>query len=728
MKVENNTSRVVRSDEFKESHFGVRSNQDLVHIFNVLRNKMYTNKILAVLREYSTNAQDAHIESGKPDLPIVVTLPNTLSPYLKIRDFGKGLSDDDVRNVYAMYGASTKRESNDFNGQLGFGSKAAFSYCDSFNITSYQGGKSISYEAYIDESGLGAVAEVFRADTHEPDGILITVPVKEGDIGNFHNTAADFYPYFTPTPELINFSRGLTKKEYVYEGADWALENRSGYYNTRMNAIMGNVCYPIDTLAIQNNAPRNEWQHVQSLFNTCLDMHFPIGDLSIAATREGLEYDKKTVRSIVKKLLQIKGELEQYLLSAFDDCNDIVEARLTYAKLSKSVFYSLRRALNIHNFDWNGFSISSSEFSIPQEVRKQGFTACSITEDSSLKSGLRKVNYWGGQGHTKTHFSIGENVALVINDATDRWQRRCAALLENSKYKTLMVFTFPTPTLFDEFKKATGIDDKYFINLKDWEPAALPARKRTYNKKANAKCFRLVDHNKSIRVLSGCWEEADVDIKNDSGVYVPINKYRVVFNGLEHHPHCLKETLRILAFWGVDVESQLVGFKAKVVKEKIVNDPSWRSLESIMQDLVKSKTSSEELQQFVAWNKVKREFFNSGNNSFFTECYWNELEKFQNQNSETVKLLRIAKQCETLRNKKDREIKDINFILSLLCDQEGCNTSIKKTQQALEEMKALVAAHDSRYPLIKYSLVAKKDHVIDYINAIELLYNQGDAK
>ena len=74
-----------QSDDFQSVSFGIKES-GLSHIFNVLRNQLYSDKVLAVIREYSTNAVDAHAEVGKLDEPIKVTLPNQLSPSFKVRD------------------------------------------------------------------------------------------------------------------------------------------------------------------------------------------------------------------------------------------------------------------------------------------------------------------------------------------------------------------------------------------------------------------------------------------------------------------------------------------------------------------------------------------------------------------------------------------------------------------------------------------------------------------
>ena len=84
---------VKQSEDFKSYSFGIKK-EGLAHIFNVLRNQLYSDKVLAIIREYSTNGVDAHTEVGKLDKPIKVTLPNQLSPYFKVRDYGRGLTEE----------------------------------------------------------------------------------------------------------------------------------------------------------------------------------------------------------------------------------------------------------------------------------------------------------------------------------------------------------------------------------------------------------------------------------------------------------------------------------------------------------------------------------------------------------------------------------------------------------------------------------------------------------
>ncbi len=186
-----------------ESFFNVKQ-ENLAHIFGILRNQLYSDKILAVVREYCTNAMDANIDAGVPDCPIQVSIPNAFSPVFKVRDFGKGLSEEQVYNIFGSYGESTKRNTNEQTGCLGLGSKSAFSYVDSFLFTSYNGGVKTVYSAYIDETEIGKITRLTVEPSSEPSGIEITVNVKTGDFGAFHDRAFEVLRYFTPKPIIHN--------------------------------------------------------------------------------------------------------------------------------------------------------------------------------------------------------------------------------------------------------------------------------------------------------------------------------------------------------------------------------------------------------------------------------------------------------------------------------------------------------------------------------------------
>ena len=104
---------------FETSQFAVG---DINFIVDMFADKVYTKKERAVIRELACNAHDSHVMAGTTDVPFDVHLPTQLESWFSIRDYGTGLSDRDIRNVFSGIGISTKRDSNEVIGCFGIGS------------------------------------------------------------------------------------------------------------------------------------------------------------------------------------------------------------------------------------------------------------------------------------------------------------------------------------------------------------------------------------------------------------------------------------------------------------------------------------------------------------------------------------------------------------------------------------------------------------------------------
>lgn len=59
--------------------------------FSTLSSGIYSHVIPTVVRELSSNAYDAHIANGTPDLPFSVGCPNVFDPHFTVTDWGTGL-------------------------------------------------------------------------------------------------------------------------------------------------------------------------------------------------------------------------------------------------------------------------------------------------------------------------------------------------------------------------------------------------------------------------------------------------------------------------------------------------------------------------------------------------------------------------------------------------------------------------------------------------------------
>ena len=214
--------------------------------FNILSSGLYANKIRAVIRELSCNAVDSHVAAGKGDVPFEVHLPNSLDAYFSVRDFGTGLSHDQVTSIYTTYFESTKTDSNSFIGALGLGSKSPFSYTDNFTVTAIKDGKRGIYSAFINGDGVPSIALMMEEETDEPNGVEIKFSVNERyDFNKFREEAREVYEHFKLKPQITG-SSGFTFNTHEYETMDiipgvHSLPNPRGYSSLKSVAVMGNI-------------------------------------------------------------------------------------------------------------------------------------------------------------------------------------------------------------------------------------------------------------------------------------------------------------------------------------------------------------------------------------------------------------------------------------------------------------------------------------------------------
>ena len=241
MKLHANTHTVEKSGQFEESQFSIEAS---AKAFMILSDGLYSNKILAVIRELSTNAYDSHIDAGRGEKPFEVHLPTRLEPHFHVRDYGTSMTHEQCMTLYTTYFRSTRNNSNDAVGCLGLGSKAPFAYSDSFTVEAFLNGEKRVYAAHRDANGSPTFCLMDTVSTDEEDGIKVSLPVQINDIETFRKEARNVYEYFNVRPNLniddIYYRDGNTL--LGGEDGSWKFLDR-----THSNAIvMGQICYPID--------------------------------------------------------------------------------------------------------------------------------------------------------------------------------------------------------------------------------------------------------------------------------------------------------------------------------------------------------------------------------------------------------------------------------------------------------------------------------------------------
>ena len=609
MITKSSNATLAQSQDFKSYTFGIKES-GLSHIFNVLRNQLYSDKVLAVIREYSCNAVDAHTEVGKKDVPIEVTLPNALMLELKVRDFGRGLTEKEIGEIYAMYGESTKRGTNEQIGQLGLGCKSAFAYGDNFVINSFTQGTKTSYNAFIDPSQVGRISKLSEESTDEENGIEIVIPVKREDCDEFYRKAVNLFAYFEVKPKVngvdsAKFEEDSGKGGVLVEGDSWKV-----YRHGDPVAVMGNIAYPLDNYAldIHQSYGRNNSQDKDHLRYHLLDssvlLKFDIGDLEISASREALQYTDFTKKNIIEKLDEVLKDIPSKVGQRFDNCNTLWEAKCFWQETFAygGVGHSLSNIVSKSGVIWKGQKIGDGTFNFAKSDIKLSSHNGQADWDCQLLH-FTKPNSYGKRKRVKGDFVNSilahPNIAVVLDDRVSAHGRlnRIAPMMEEYEsrnkddklYDSVYLLKFDSPSsqkdVLDKVKldiDLISLNSLSSVKLRDIYPSNSTGKSNPTIKSTKHTTKEFVfDESHKGHAYDNCrsdWFVEDiVDIKEDEGIYLQVEKFFVLGKSCDEiHPHKIQKQIELLKELKIDIPP-LYSFKKG--KENKDGDDKWDILE-----------------------------------------------------------------------------------------------------------------------------------------------------
>ena len=585
---ENRTIR--QSNDFEKVTMGIKA-KNMAHILKLLSSP-YSNPIQAVIREYSTNAWDEHVKWGI-EKPFRVSLPTAFEPVFKVRDFAKGLTHEQVVDIYSQYGESTKRDEEDemanlFNGQIGIGAKSGLCYgTKSFSISSYVEGVMTVYNCYTEENGLPTYAKLFSAETDEPDGLEVSIPVDPADINKFHTEATRVYTYFVVKPEILNALPSVSfdrpKAQQDLEGTTWRLTG-----NSKSFIIMGNVAYPIDKSQIDNA------RGADGILVDCgIEIEVPIGDVSMAISREALEYTPKTKANVNKAINAVVDELSAMVETKFTNAPDIWEAKIQY----RQVFFELGQIgtalakILKGKINWQGILVDSDGWGIDNADSNAIVIeySKSYNKNRTLKS-----------ERSKRITAKKKNVVILNDLGTGKGSPgRIQELYKKTDFDTAYVLLFKDDKAKDDFFTLHQLDTVPMLSLQNLDKPAINRQAMGHNTKHQLKCFKWDDTKVSYGLNSGAWQPETVDIENGSGVYVMIERFEAIApNKKTFSPYYLKHSLLSkLTDLGITLPDIYAIKPSMLEKKKLgsgwVNLWDWVKIE--LDKLVASNTVSQDL-------------------------------------------------------------------------------------------------------------------------------------
>jgi hypothetical protein len=376
--------------------------------FRILSSSLYKEKILAIVRELSCNAFDAHVSAGWAARPFDVHLPNNFEPFFSVRDYGPALSPDQIANVFTTYFESTKTETNDQIGGFGLGCKSPLAYVDSFTVISRFEGFKRTYTVFFDEQDTPSIVlmsedDISQPDTFEEAGLEVQLAVRSESYREFKEKAQQVFRYFDPQPNVIGSGEyKVDVPEVVMAGPGYELV--AGHGNS--HAIMGVVAYPLDAGSVKLTSVGRDF-----ISSTALDVRFEVGEIEITAGREELSYDQKTKNTISARVDSIMDDLTRRIFRDVMACETEFAARRYYGKFLNR-FPALKRLFPSSAILYRGRMIDGGHFRINLREDFKGLTFLHYSFDYSKPSAA----IFSSDRSLDVSLPANDNLTLIIDD------------------------------------------------------------------------------------------------------------------------------------------------------------------------------------------------------------------------------------------------------------------------------------------------------------------------
>jgi len=290
----------------QESKKMTLSERGIAQATRILRDSIYTHKAWAVVREIVANAVDEHNKHNIKK-PVLITLPTADNLNFTVRDYAKGLSTQDVFNVFFQYFESTKNQSNDSIGGFGIGAKSPLAYSDMFFVNSFFNGQKTTYVANIE--GEASTAHKMILEDSNETGIEVSIPVLEKDIPHFKELVNHLLSFGTFNVKVDGLDEVKNNSSFDFTGNHGQVGKVDSLFPSPCNTYVRikGILYPVHS----SSEIKNPFQ-----YGSILDFSGEDG-IQIHPSRESIELSKRNIVKVNQKLELLKEEsLKEYLVKA----------------------------------------------------------------------------------------------------------------------------------------------------------------------------------------------------------------------------------------------------------------------------------------------------------------------------------------------------------------------------------------------------------------------------
>lgn len=309
---------------------------------HMMSSTLYKNQPLAVTREVLCNAWDAHALADCTHLPVQITLDEK---HLTIRDFGPGIPHDKIREIYLVYGKSTKKNQKGQTGGFGLGSKSPWAYTDHFEVTSFCEGFRTIYtmtKSSAERAGRPSAVAVARFPSTET-GLQVKIPLKEP---RNKNTFEKLIKEVVHNGEIKASLNGVALSVFPFSKTEsnWLVILKhfipSASFHGTLYVRYGAVIYPLE----DNVSYSSSYKHILSFLNKTYDgyssnnyaivFQAPPDSLSITPSREAVSMEEQSTTTIKTMLDTFVKELKA---SVKIEATALVEENLKAAVSTKNI-------------------------------------------------------------------------------------------------------------------------------------------------------------------------------------------------------------------------------------------------------------------------------------------------------------------------------------------------------------------------------------------------------
>jgi len=306
---------------------------------------MYPNPRRTLLTEYVQNAMDSHRQRAERDPdwsphPIEITLPTDETPEYVVRDFGVGMTEEDIENTFRYVFRSTKNSNPDDLGGFGIGKLVFGAYTGVMFLDLYDGAERHNFLFRLKDGFAGAQKQFSRA-CDEERGVRVTIPVLTRDVVYFRNVAVFQYgfmreqPLITGQPDFFKEFNQWCKGEKIYATDDECgvlyaknelpeyVSKHAGDREPQPQALIGGLPFNINLTTLGENVSENAAQTklIKRFSDQFFTFWFDSSEVDIVPSRDNLKYNEKTCRALIRRLRELDDALQVYFNELIDSDN-----------------------------------------------------------------------------------------------------------------------------------------------------------------------------------------------------------------------------------------------------------------------------------------------------------------------------------------------------------------------------------------------------------------------